>query len=264
MSNDREELLDIARALRAQLEYYRELGLTELGSPSLQQTTEAVEEMVKRKKKSEPVREQQSLFAAEEEEKPARARRKETLPVIRADIEKSAEAAHCSDLCPNRHNIVFGEGTANAELMFVGEAPGADEDAQGRPFVGAAGRLLDKIIEAIGMKREDVYITNVVRCRPPGNRKPTTEEIEACEPFLFREIAVIKPKVIVTLGATPLFCLTRAKEGITKIRGQFREYEGIPVMPTFHPAFLLRVPERKREVWEDMKKVVAKLEELKD
>ncbi len=147
--------------------------------------------------------------------------------------------------------------------MFVGEAPGAEEDTTGRPFVGAAGRLLDKIIAAIGLKREDVYITNVVKCRPPNNRKPTSDEMEACEPFLFNEIEVVKPKLIVTLGATPLTSLLNIKEGITKTRGQFYNFQGIPVMPTFHPAFLLRFPERKREVWEDMKKVMTKLQEIR-
>jgi uracil-DNA glycosylase len=115
----------------------------------------------------------------------------------------------------------------------------------------------------MGLKREDVYITNVVKCRPPNNRKPTVDEVESCEPFLFREIEVIKPKVIVTLGATPMFSLLRIKEGITKIRGNFYSFHDIPVMATFHPAFLLRVPERKREVWEDMKQVVSKLQEIK-
>jgi uracil-DNA glycosylase len=172
------------------------------------------------------------------------------------------EIGHCCGLCPAAINPVFGEGNPQAAIMFIGEAPGADEDATGRPFVGAAGKLLDKIIEAMGMRREDVYITNIVRCRPPENRKPTPEEMMACESFVFREIQFIKPKVIVTLGATPLFSLLRIKEGITKIRGHFYDYQGIAVMPTFHPAYLLRVPTHKREVWEDMKQVLAKLEEF--
>ena len=266
--DEREELLALIRAARAQLEFYREIGLTHLGGYSkvspVVESPETVEDMAK-KKKTPPAEGQASLFDHEASTASAQAKTKKAHDGRKASNESlqdiRAEVGHCSHLCKGATQVVFGEGNPKAELMFVGEAPGADEDATGRPFVGAAGRLLDKIIEAMGLKREDVYITNVVKCRPPNNRKPTTEEVESCEPFLFREIDVVKPKVIVTLGATPLFSLLRVKEGITKIRGNFYEYNGIPVMPTFHPAFLLRVPERKREVWDDMKKVKAKLEE---
>jgi uracil-DNA glycosylase len=263
--DEREELLALIRAARAQLEFYREMGITKLGgytkvSPVVE-STETVEDMAK-KKKTPPPEEQASLFDLEQSSSGTRAKAAKTRKASSETLHDiRAEVGHCSQLCKGATQVVFGEGNPKADLMFVGEAPGADEDATGRPFVGAAGRLLDKIIEAMGLKREEVYITNVVKCRPPNNRKPTTEEVESCEPFLFREIDVIKPKVIVTLGATPLFSLLRVKEGITKIRGNFYEYQGIPVMPTFHPAFLLRVPERKREVWDDMKKVKAKLEE---
>jgi uracil-DNA glycosylase len=269
--DEREEFLSLVRAARDQLEFYKEIGLTHLGgyNRSHESPPEAVEDMPKKKQTAEPASlEQGSLFDIGEPAPVARSQPSapqklpqkpdETLEEIRTEV------GSCSDLCKHCTNVVFGEGNPKAGLMFVGEAPGADEDATGRPFVGAAGRLLDKIIEAIGMKREDVYITNVVKCRPPNNRKPTTEEIESCEPFLFREIDVIKPKMIVTLGATPMFSLLRVKDGITKIRGNFYSFRGIPVMPTFHPAFLLRVPERKREVWEDMKKVVGKLQEMKE
>jgi DNA polymerase len=139
--------------------------------------------------------------------------------------------------------------------MFVGEGPGADEDATGRPFVGAAGQLLEKIIGAIGLKREDVYIANVVKCRPPGNRKPERDESGTCEQFLFRQIASVDPKVIVCLGATAMESLLGLKGGITRLRGQFYDYRGKKVMATFHPAYLLRDPSKKREVWEDMKLV---------
>jgi DNA polymerase len=139
--------------------------------------------------------------------------------------------------------------------MFVGEAPGANEDEQARPFVGRAGQLLDKIIEAIGLKREEVFIGNVNRCRPPQNRTPTLAEAATCKPFLLREIAVVRPKVIVVLGNTAMKNLLETKEGITKVRGKFQDYRGIKVMPTFHPAYLLRDPSKKRETWEDMKKV---------
>jgi DNA polymerase len=139
--------------------------------------------------------------------------------------------------------------------MFVGEAPGADEDIQARPFVGRAGQLLTKIIEAIGLKREEVLIGNVNRCRPPGNRPPMPEEASMCKPFLLREIAIVQPEVIVVLGNTAMKNLLDTREGITKLRGTFQEYKGIKVMPTFHPAYLLRDPSKKRETWEDLKKV---------
>src|SRR6476646_3676820 len=160
--------------------------------------------------------------------------------------------------CPlhrDRTNICHTEGNRNARLMFVGEAPGADEDMQSRPFVGRAGQLLTKIIEAIGLKREEVLIGNVNRCRPPGNRPPTFEEASMCKPFLEREIAIVQPEVIVTLGNTAMKNLLDTREGITKLRGTFQEFKGIKVMPTFHPAYLLRDPSKKRETWEDLKKV---------
>ena len=160
--------------------------------------------------------------------------------------------------CPlnqGRTQIVHTVGNYQADLMFIGEAPGADEDAKGEPFVGRAGQLLNKIIEAIGMKREEVCIGNINRCRPPGNRQPTLPEAHTCKPFLLREIAVIRPKVIVVLGNTALHNLLDTKVGITRMRGQFHDYFGVKVMPTFHPAYLLRDPSKKREVWDDMKKV---------
>jgi DNA polymerase len=175
----------------------------------------------------------------------------ETFEDIREDI---GECVRCP-LYEGRTKIVHTEGSAGGRLMFVGEAPGADEDASGRPFVGRAGQLLNKIIEAIGLKREDVLIGNVNRCRPPGNRAPTTEEAKTCKPFLLREIAAARPEVIVVLGNTAMRNLLDTREGITKVRGQFQDYKGLKVMPTFHPAYLLRDPSKKRETWDDMKKV---------
>jgi uracil-DNA glycosylase len=154
-----------------------------------------------------------------------------------------------------RTNIVHTDGNQRARLMFVGEAPGADEDAQGFPFVGRAGQLLTKIIEAIGFKREDVLIGNVNRCRPPANRPPTPEEAAMCKPFLLREIAAVRPEVIVVLGNTAMRNLLDTKVGITKLRGQFQDYQGAKVMPTFHPAYLLRDPSKKKETWADLKMV---------
>jgi DNA polymerase len=165
--------------------------------------------------------------------------------------------------CPlhqGRTHIVHTEGSRRARLMFIGEAPGADEDAQARPFVGRAGQLLTKIIEAIGFKRDEVLIGNVNRCRPPGNRPPTEEEATMCKPFLLREIASVQPEVIVVMGNTATRNLLNAKLGITKLRGQFQDYHGVKVMPTFHPAYLLRDPSKKQETWQDLKKVRDYLE----
>jgi DNA polymerase len=155
-----------------------------------------------------------------------------------------------------RQNIVFGVGNPNARLVFVGEAPGADEDVQGEPFVGKAGQLLTRIIEAIALKRSDVYITNIVKCRPPGNRDPQDDEIQTCLPFLKKQLAIIQPRIICTLGRYSTQTLLETRQGITALRGRFHELpNGIKVMPTYHPSFLLRYPEKKRETWEDMQQV---------
>jgi DNA polymerase len=174
-----------------------------------------------------------------------------SLEAIREDI---GDCRRCK-LHEHRKTIVFGEGNPAAKLVFIGEGPGAEEDATGRPFVGRAGQLLDKIIEAIGMRREDVYIANIVKCRPPGNRTPERDEVDTCEQFVLRQIAFIKPKVIVALGSPAFQCLMRTREPISRARGAWRDLNGVKVMPTFHPAFLLRSPDKKREVWDDMKKV---------
>jgi uracil-DNA glycosylase family 4 len=180
----------------------------------------------------------------------------ETLEQIWADI---GDCTRCG-LCEGRTVVVNTHGNRKARLMFVGEAPGADEDKQGKPFVGRAGQLLTKMIEAMGIKREDVIIGNVNRCRPPGNRQPTLEEAAICRPFLFREIATIEPDIIVVMGNTALRNLLEVREGITRVRGKFQDFRGIKVMPTFHPAYLLRDPSKKRETWEDLKMVRDYLE----
>jgi uracil-DNA glycosylase len=183
----------------------------------------------------------------------------ETLEEIRGDV---GNCTRCP-LWEGRTKIVHSEGNPKSDLLFIGEAPGANEDAEGRPFVGRAGQLLNKIIEAIGLKREDVFIGNVNRCRPPGNRQPTLSEANTCKQFLLREIAVVRPKIIVVLGNTATQNLLDTKVGIGKLRGSFQDYYGVKVMPTFHPAYLLRDPTKKRETWEDMKKVRDELERLK-
>lgn len=162
-----------------------------------------------------------------------------------------------------RKNIVFGEGNRGAELMFVGEGPGAQEDRTGRPFVGDAGQLLTKMIVAMGYKREDVYIANVVKCRPPDNRNPFLDEAEICVKFLQRQIKLINPKIIVCLGGVAVKYFLGVQTGITKLRGNFQEYNGIKVMPTFHPAYLLRNPGGKRDVWNDLQLVMAELKDAK-
>ena len=183
---------------------------------------------------------------------------RDALAAIRADI---GDCTRCKLHTLGRRQIVFGVGNPNADLMFVGEAPGADEDLQGEPFVGRAGQLLTKIIEAIGMTREDVYIANVIKCRPPGNRNPEPDEVEQCEPFLFRQIDTIKPKVIVALGKFAAQSLLRTSDPITRLRGREFKYRDAVLMPTYHPAYLLRTPSAKRDVWEDMKRVKALLSE---
>ncbi len=177
----------------------------------------------------------------------------EALNAVRHDL--GLDCSRCKLHTLGRKQVVFGVGNPNADLMFVGEAPGADEDIQGEPFVGRAGQLLTKIIEAIGLRREDVYIANVIKCRPPGNRNPEPDEVEQCEPFLFRQIDTVKPKVIVALGKFAAQCLLRTTDPITRIRGREFKYRDAILMPTYHPAYLLRTPSAKREVWDDMKRV---------
>ncbi len=183
-------------------------------------------------------------------------RTRETLSAIREDL---GECARCKLHAQGRRQIVFGVGNPSAELMFAGEAPGADEDVQGEPFVGRAGQLLTKMIEGMGFTRSDVYIANVVKCRPPGNRNPEPDEIERCEPFLFRQIASIQPKVIVALGAFAAHALLKTQAPISRLRGRVYEFRGAKLIPTFHPSFLLRSPGYKRETWEDLKTALALL-----
>ncbi len=181
---------------------------------------------------------------------------------LKALREEIGDCTRCVLHTQGRKQVVFGVGNPAAQLMFVGEAPGADEDAQGEPFVGRAGQLLTKIIEAIGLARGDVYIANVIKCRPPGNRNPAPEEVSTCQPFLFRQIDIIRPRVIVALGTFAAHTLLGTDAPISRLRGRVHEFRGgSKLVPTFHPAFLLRSPDRKRDVWEDMKKVRALLAE---
>jgi DNA polymerase len=256
--------------LRAHLEFFAELGVegirrepewrdragqqratSEPAAP--QQRNESIEALETRPSEPvasvEPVESVQAvhLFASQAE----------ALEALRVEI--GPDCRRCKLHALGRRQVVFGVGNPNADLMFVGEAPGGDEDLQGEPFVGRAGQLLTKIIEAIGLQRSDVYIANVIKCRPPGNRNPEPDEVERCEPFLFRQIDMVKPKVIVALGKFAAQSLLKTNDPITRLRGREYRFRSAILMPTFHPAYLLRNPSSKREVWEDMKRVRALL-----
>jgi DNA polymerase len=237
--------------LEAHLEFFDELGVEGVrrdaewrDRASRQKTTaETVAPVPTSAETNDPVPSQAAAVFAS----PA-----EALVAIRQDL---GECTRCKLHGLGRRQIVFGVGDPAADLMFVGEGPGADEDIQGEPFVGRAGQLLTKIIEAIGLRREDVYIANVIKCRPPGNRNPEPDEVEQCEPFLFRQIDAIKPKVIVALGKFAAQSLLRTTDPITRLRGREYKYRDAILIPTYHPAYLLRTPSAKRDVWEDMKRV---------
>ena len=246
------ELFDLTRGVRALLEEMRESGLDELPLPSfelpLRENPPIAEET--------PVQEAASPTSVISTP-PGTSPGADTLEAIQRDLEGCTR-------CPlheNRRNIVFGRGNPQAPLVLVGEAPGRDEDIKGLPFVGEAGRLLDNILRAMELTREDVYICNVCKCRPPGNRDPEPGEMAVCQSFLKRQLAVIHPRLLVTLGRIAAQTLLNARTPISRLRGVWREYEGIPLMPTYHPAYLLRNPSGKKEVWEDMKQVLRKLKE---
>jgi uracil-DNA glycosylase len=192
---------------------------------------------------------------------PQIAERKESADKILSLEEIRAEMGDCRrcKLYGGRTRLVFGDGDANARLMFVGEAPGADEDKQGVPFVGAAGQVLNNMLSKLGLRREEVYIANILKSRPPGNRDPEPDEIAACLPFLDKQIKAIRPRVIVILGRIAAHALLGTKEPITRLRGHWQKYHGIRVMPTFHPSYLLRMPQERRKTWEDMQQVMEYL-----
>jgi len=173
------------------------------------------------------------------------------------DIRNAVENCQLCPLCETRNNVVFGDGSEDAKLVFVGEAPGSDEDRQGKPFVGRSGQKLTQIIEAMGLSRSDVYITNVLKCRPPGNRNPMPDEIRACEPYLIAQLQLIEPRVICALGTFAAQTLLRSDRRISRLRGQFHVYQGIKLMPTYHPAYILRNPKFKRDVWNDVQMIMV-------
>lgn len=265
MNEIRREMLDIVSQVRTHLEYQTALGVREIAVPSSVAPPPPPPAHTAAKIDSNPAK---PFFSNEGEvikAAPLTARVDErgtpsihpaTLSLI---CEELGECVRCK-LHKGRKTIVFGEGNAEAKLVFVGEGPGFEEDQQGRPFVGEAGQLLtDIIVKGMKLRREEVYICNVVKCRPPGNRNPEPDEIAACEPFLRKQLQALKPRVIVTLGNVPTHTLLNTKEGITRLRGKWQTYEGVPLMPTFHPAYLLRNPKDKALVWDDIKQVMVKL-----
>jgi len=207
----------------------------------------------------------ENLYVEVDWKKPMPAQKKNK-PVTRNHEEQLSslgkEVAGCTrcSLAKTRKNIVFGDGNAKARIVFVGEAPGADEDEQGVPFVGRAGQLLTNIIKAMGLERKDVYICNILKCRPPGNRNPLPDEIRLCEPFLKQQLQLISPQIICALGSFAAKTLLKTETPITALRGRFQMYEGIKLMPTYHPAYLLRNPSAKKQVWEDVQLIMKEIE----
>lgn len=232
-----EELAAVSFDLQAYLSWSRDAGLVSLGqAPASRQLPPAMAAI------AQPPSEPTSM----------------KLPTLQAVREELGECVRCK-LSKGRTKIVFGVGSPKARLVFVGEAPGEDEDLQGEPFVGKAGQLLTKMIVAMGLSREDVYICNTVKCRPPNNRNPEPDELAACEPFLKGQLSALKAEVIVTLGKFAAQALLRDATPISRLRGEWRAYAGIPLMPTFHPAYLLRSPGEKGKVWGDLQAVMKKL-----
>ena len=225
--------------IAAQLEFFRDIGVDTLDAFSLGEGSRGREAQARQGEASTE----------------AAAGEGDSLDSIRAEI---GDCQRCK-LAPTRTNIVFGSGNPHAELVFVGEAPGYDEDQQGLPFVGRAGQLLTKIIESINLRREDVYICNVLKCRPPENRNPEPDEVASCNPFLRKQLAAIRPRIVCCLGTFAAQTVLQTAAPISRLRGKFFDMDGMRVIATFHPAYLLRSPEKKREVWEDMKQIRAEL-----
>lgn len=226
------ELASLTRGLKEFVQYQRRLGLQQVEG---------------------------ALPGARPQSKPAPEQTRET-PAVLSLEEIRQEMGDCRrcKLWRTRKNLVFGVGSPQARLMFIGEAPGEEEDHQGEPFVGAAGQLLNRMLGKLTLTREEIYITNVIKSRPPGNRNPDAEEIAACRPFLLKQIQAIRPHIIVTLGAVATHALLDTKAPLHRLRGNWQQWQGIPVMPTYHPSYLLRVPQERIKTWEDMQQVMAR------
>ena len=240
----------IKKQLTARVDYYREMGIYDFyRRPTPEGTEPALEAVREPVGASAPPASRRAKLPPVIQDRPA------ALKAIRADI---GDCTRCR-LHKGRTNLVFGVGNVNADLMFVGEGPGADEDAQGEPFVGRAGQLLNNMISAMGLTREDVYIANVVKCRPPGNRTPEKDECDTCSPFLMRQIEVIKPKVIVALGAVAAKNLLAMNDSMANLRGRWYDFKGSKLIVTYHPAYLLRDPRQKKETWKDLQMAMKEL-----
>jgi DNA polymerase len=260
----------LKRALAERVRYYRELGIYDFyrrePTPSALQTESAIlespshaqerEEMTPRAKAVVPVIQEEKVFESAGRLEAGVADPVRALKLIREDI---GDCTRCRLHKQGRKQIVFGVGNAKTELMFIGEAPGADEDEQGEPFVGRAGQLLNNMIKAMGLQREEIYIANIIKCRPPGNRTPERDECETCSPFLMRQIAAIKPKVIVALGAVAAKTLLAINAPMSELRGRWYDFRGTKLAVTYHPAFLLRDPRQKKETWKDLQMVMKEL-----
>lgn len=260
----------LKRALADRVRYYRELGIYDFyrrelvpGSPRTEPVASEAssheqerEEMAPRAKAVVPVVQKENVFESVTRLESGVADPVRALKLIREDI---GDCTRCGLHKQGRKQIVFGVGNPKAELMFIGEAPGADEDEQGEPFVGRAGQLLNNMIKAMGLQRQEVYIANIIKCRPPGNRTPEREECETCSPFLMHQIAAIKPKVIVALGAVAAKTLLAINSSMSDLRGRWYDFRGTKLAVTYHPAFLLRDPRQKKETWKDLQMVMREL-----
>jgi len=265
---DREKVMDgmpkrlereeITRQVRQQLESYSAAGVTWLPHATVAPFQLADNEERMGKTRTSPLATAGSLFAEAETGPAAREKR---LIELRQLQERVARCTRCPELAATRTQTVFGTGPMDIDICFVGEAPGADEDRRGEPFVGVAGQLLTRIITAMGMRREDIYICNILKCRPPGNRQPKPDECRNCREYLDQQLELLRPKVICALGATAAQNLLGTSMSIGRLRGKFYEYRGIPLICTYHPASLLpsRSPEKKKDVWEDMKLLLNRL-----
>ena len=246
---------NLRRALADRIRYYRELGIYDFYRQPVAADLQDSQESVARTPSSAAVviREEQNLSATTNL---GLADRATSLRLIREDL---GDCTRCRLHKQGRKQIVFGVGNPRAELMFIGEAPGADEDQQGEPFVGRAGQLLNNMIKAMGIRREDVYIANIIKCRPPGNRTPERDECETCSPFLMRQIEAIHPKALVALGAVAAKTLLAINAPMTELRGRWYDFRGTKLAVTYHPAFLLRDPRQKKEAWKDLQMVMKEL-----
>jgi uracil-DNA glycosylase family 4 len=259
------QMLDpqLKRALAERLRYYREMGVYDFyrrpiakSESSHELHTETRDEMTPKSKAAVAVAVPEDDFFVVPKPEVGGADPAAALRLIREDL---GDCTRCPLHKQGRKQIVFGVGNPQAELMFIGEAPGADEDQQGEPFVGRAGQLLNNMIKAMGIRREDVYIANIIKCRPPGNRTPERDECETCSPFLMRQIAAIKPKAIVALGAVAAKTLLAINAPMSEFRGRWFDFRGTKLAVTYHPAFLLRDPRQKKETWKDLQMVMKEL-----